>query len=162
LSRIAYRICTDTPDYEADDLTGKGAEVTGGRWNTKGNPVVYAAESRALACLETMVHLAAGGLPLNRYLVEISIPDPVWAAAQKETPASLPVGWDAAPAGRASNAFGAAWLKNRRSAVLVIPSIIVPEECCVLINPAHPDSAGISATKSRRWLYDSRLIRPSA
>lgn len=162
MSRIAYRIGTDTPDYEADDLNGKGAELTGGRWNARGTPVVYAAENRALACLETVVHLAASGLPLNRYLVEISIPDPVWAAAQRETPASLPVGWDAEPAGRASIAFGTEWLKSRRSAVLVIPSIIVPEECCVLVNPAHPDSAGISAKKSRRWLYDSRLMRASA
>jgi len=162
LSRIAYRIGIDTPDYEADDLGGKGAEITGGRWNEKGIAVVYAAENRSLACLETLVHLGAGGLPFNRYLVEVSIPDPVWAAARRETPASLPVGWDAQPAGRASIGFGTAWLRSGTSAVLVIPSAIVPEECCVLFNPAHPDSAGIGAAKSRRWLYDPRLTRASA
>jgi RES domain-containing protein len=162
LSRIAYRIGTDTPAYEADDLSGKGAEITGGRWNEKGVTVVYAAESRSLACLETLVHLAAGGLPFNRYLVEISIPDPVWAAARRETPASLPVGWDAEPASRASISFGTAWLQSGNSAVLVIPSVIVPEECCVLVNPVHPDSTSISAVKSRRWLYDPRLTRASA
>jgi RES domain-containing protein len=162
LSRIVYRIGTDTPDYEAHDLSGKGAEITGGRWNAKGAAVVYAAENRSLACLETLVHLAAGGLPFNRYLVEISIPDPVWAAAQRETAASLPVGWDAAPAGRTSIGFGTAWLRSRRSAVLVIPSAIVPEELCVLVNPAHPDSTGIRAVKSRRWLYDPHLTRASA
>ena len=162
MSRIAYRIGIDTPDYEADDLSGKGAEITGGRWNEKGFAVVYAAENRSLACLETLVHLAAGGLPFNRYLVEISIPDPVWAAARRETPTSLPVGWDAAPSGRASIAFGTAWLRSGRSAVLVIPSTIVAEECCVLLNPAHPDTAGISAAKSRRWLYDPQLTRASA
>lgn len=162
MSRIAYRIGTDTPDYEANDLSGKGAEMTGGRWNEKGVAVVYAAESCSLACLETLVHLAAGGLPFNRYLVEISIPDPVWDAAQRETPASLPVGWDAEPAGRASIEFGTAWLRSGSSAVLVISSVIVPEECCVLLNPAHPDSTSIGAVKSRRWLYDPRLTRPSA
>ena len=161
MSRIAYRIGTDTPAYEAHDLSGKGAEITGGRWNEKGVAVVYAAESRSLACLETIVHLAAGGLPFNRYLVEISIPDPVWAAAEKETPESLPVGWDAEPASRTSSSFGTKWLRRGRSAVLVIPSVIVPEECCVLVNPAHPDSASISAMKSRRWLYDPRLTRAS-
>jgi len=102
LSRIVYRIGVDAPAYEADDLSGKGAEITGGRWNEKGTAAVYAADSRSLACLETLVHLAAGGLPFNRYLVEISIPDLVWAAAQRETAASLPVGWmpnqQAAPA----------------------------------------------------------------
>jgi RES domain-containing protein len=162
LSRIAYRIGVDTPAYEADDLSGKGAEITGGRWNEKGVAVVYAAESRSLACLETVVHLAAGGLPLNRYLVEISIPEPIWAAAQRETPASLPVGWDAEPASRASISFGTAWLRSGGSAVLVIPSVIIPEECCVLINPARLDGTRISAVKSRRWLYDPRLTRASA
>lgn len=48
-----------------------------------------------------------------------------------------------------------------RSAVLVVPSAIVAEECCVLVNPAHPDSAGMSAVKARRWLYDPRLARAS-
>ena len=162
MSRIAYRIGTDTPDYEANDLSGKGAENTGGRWNEKGVAVVYAAESCSLACLETLVHLAAGGLPFNRYLVEISIPDPVWAAARKEAPASLPVGWDAEPASRASISFGTAWLRSGSSAVLVIPSVIVPEEFCVLVNPAHPNSTSIGAVKLRRWLYDPRLTRASA
>ena len=161
MSRIVYRIGVDAPAYEADDLSGKGAEITGGRWNEKGTAAVYAADSRSLACLETLVHLAAGGLPFNRYLVEISIPDLVWAAAQRETAASLPVGWDAEPASRTSIGFGTAWLRSGRSAVLVIPSVLVAEECCVLVNPAHPDSASISAVKLRRWLYDPRLRRAS-
>lgn len=159
MSRVVYRIGADTPAYEANDMSGKGAEVTGGRWNEKGVPVVYSAESRSLACLETVVHLAAGGLPLNRYLVEVVVPDPVWDSAQRETATGLPVGWDAQPAGRASIAFGTAWLRGRTSAVLLIPSVIVPEESCVLINPAHPESAGITASKVRRWLYDPRLTR---
>lgn len=158
MSHIAYRIGTDTPGYEADDLTGRGAERTGGRWNAPGAAVIYAAESRALACLETIVHLAAGGLPLNRYLVEITIPAAIWAAARRETAASLPVGWDAQPAGRASIGFGTAWLRSLQSAVMVIASAIVPEESCVLINPSHADAAAITAVKARRWLYDPRLL----
>ena len=74
-----WRIATDTPNYEADDLSGAGAKATGGRWNEKGMAVVYASETRALACLETFVHLNAGGLPLNRYLVAITISDVIWA-----------------------------------------------------------------------------------
>jgi len=160
LSRIVYRIATDALNYEADDMTGKGAEVTGGRWNEEGVPVVYAAENRSLACLETVVHLAAGGLPLNRYLVEVAIPDAVWDAARRETGESLPVGWDARPAGRASVAFGTAWLRGRASAVLLVPSVIVPEEFCALINSAHPACVGITASKKRFWLYDPRLVQP--
>ena len=93
MSRTAWRIAADTARYPADDLSGNGARATGGRWNEAGQAVLYASTTRALACLETVVHLNAGGLPLNRYLVEITIPDPVWAAARHETAASLPVGW---------------------------------------------------------------------
>ena len=157
MSQGVWRIGADTPSYEADDLTGAGAKKSGGRWNAVDAPVVYASETRALACLETIVHLNAGGLPLNRYLVEIEIPDDVFAAAQRETVASLPVGWDAEPAGRVSIQFGTDWLNACNSALLIVPSVIVPEEPNVLINPNHPDAASISAAKVRRWLYDPRL-----
>lgn len=159
MSRTVWRIATDTKDYEADDLSGAGARITGGRWNDKGVAMVYSATSRALACLETIVHLNAGGLPLNRYLVEIDIPERVWAAARAETAASLAIGWDAEPCGRVSIAFGSAWAAARSSALLLVPSVIVPEEVNVLINPTHPDAAGITARKIRKWLYDPRLKR---
>lgn len=161
MSRIIWRIATDTPTYEADDLTGAGAKSTGGRWNAAGDPVVYASETQALACLETIVHLNAGGLPLNRYLVSLTIPAAVWVHAKTETPGSLPVGWDADPAGRASIAFGTSWLRSTASALLRVPSVIVPDEYNVLINPIHPDSLAITAIKLRKWLYDPRLVRPA-
>ncbi len=160
MSRTVWRISTDTPSYEAHDLSGAGAKTTGGRWNEKAVPVVYTSETRALACLETVVHLNAGGLPLNRYLVEVTIPDGVWTEAWRESSASLAVGWDAEPAGRASIDFGTKWLRSGGSALLVVPSVIVPEEFNVLINPQHSASAGITANKVRKWLYDSRLIKP--
>ena len=93
----AWRIATDAPDYPADDLTGAGAKITGGRWNRAGRPILYCADSPSLACLETLVHLGTGDLPLNRYLVGIDIPDQVWNAREIHTPATLPVGWDAIP-----------------------------------------------------------------
>ena len=97
----AWRIGTDTPAYTADDLSGAGAKITGGRWNRDGVPAIYTASSPALACLETVVHLVAGALPLNRYLVRIDIPDEVFArrlqfediapgAARLSRPATLP------------------------------------------------------------------------
>jgi RES domain-containing protein len=159
LSQTVWRIATDTPAYEADDLSGAGAKATGGRWNTAGTAVVYTSQTRALACLETVVHLNAGGLPLNRYLVEVTIPDALWASAQMASAASLPVGWDAEPAGRASIEFGTNWLRSGTTALLVVPSVIVPEELNVLINPQHSDSARITAAKVRKWLYDPRLTK---
>lgn len=159
MSRLVWRIATDTKAYVADDLSGKGAEITGGRWNEVGVPLVYAAENRALACLETFVHLNAGGLPLNRYLVAVEIPDELWTAAQSETPDSLEVGWDAEPAGRVSLRLGTEWARGRGSALLRVPSAIIAEECNVLINPLHPDSRRITARKVRKWLYDPRLVK---
>jgi len=162
LSVTVWRIATDTKTYEADDLSGAGAKETGGRWNEAGVPLVYTSETQALACLETIVHLNAGGLPLNRYLVSITIPATLWASAQMETSLSVPVGWDAEPAGRASIKFGTAWIRSMTSALLRVPSVIVQEEYNVLINPLHPDGSAIRAVKVRRWLYDPRLTSTSA
>lgn len=157
MRRSVWRIAPDTPDYTADDLSGEGAKRTGGRWNKAGLPVLYASETRALACLETLVHLKATGLPFNRYLVQIDIPDAVWAKAEERTPSNLPVGWDAEPAGKVSMDEGSSWIMRESSCLLFVPSAIVPEERNILINPGHSDHKQLTATKVRRWLYDPRL-----
>ena len=155
----AWRIATDTRSYAADDMSGGGSKNTGGRWNSAGNPLVYASSSRALACLETMVHLGGGGLPLNRYLVRIDIPDDVWDARQELELGAVPVGWDALPQGMTSLNIGDAWLVGAATAILLVPSIVVPEEQNILINPAHQDAQSITATKVRKWLYDARMLK---
>lgn len=153
----AWRIGTDTSAYQAHDMAGTGAKITGGRWNSAGNALVYASSSRALACLETVVHLGAGALPLNRYLVQIDIPENVWKVRTVLALPKAPVGWDALPEGAVSLNFGDNWLSSGASAIVLVPSIVVPEEQNILINPTHPDAALITATKVRKWLYDSRL-----
>lgn len=160
MSRTVWRIATDTPTYHADNLSGAGAKATGGRWNETGVSIVYASETRALACLEMMIHLNAGGLPFNRYLVEITIPDDIWADARIESSCSLDVGWDAEPAGQVSIQLGTTWARSGNSALLLVPSVIVPEETNILINSVHADSTRITAVKKRKWLYDPRLARP--
>jgi RES domain-containing protein len=153
----AWRIATDAPGYTADGLDGTGAKLSGGRWNRPGNAMLYCATNISLAVLETFIHIKAGGLPLNRYLVELSIPDAVWERAWRlEVP---PVGWDAIPAGKVSLDAGDNWLKANVSALLIVPSVIVGEECNVLLNPLHPDTRQITARKVRKWTYDPRLTR---
>jgi RES domain-containing protein len=152
---VLWRIAATTPKYVADDLSGAGAKNTGGRWNPVGMAITYTSENIALAVLETVVHLRSGGLPLNRYLVRIDVPDDVWAARQVCKP---PVGWDAMPAGMNSMQTGEAWLLSKASALLVVPSVIVPEENNVLINPLHLDAARITATALRKWHYDPRYF----
>lgn len=152
-----WRIAADTPDYEAHDLSGKGAEATGGRWNRTGVPVVYASESRALACLETIVHLGGSDpLPLNRYLVSIRIPRRLWDARALFDPAAH-VGWDALPAGKVSLDWGTEWLRTSAALLAQVPSVIVPEEWNFLINPGHPEAVALRAAKIRRWTYDHRV-----
>ncbi|WP_459676377.1 RES family NAD+ phosphorylase [Acidisoma sp. 7E03] len=160
MTHSLWRIAAETPAYAADDLSGRGANRCGGRWNPPGLPAVYASATRALACLETIVHLNAGGLPFNRYLIEIIVPDAVWQRARRETAETLAVGWDAQPAGRASISFGADWLRHGESALCLLPCALIAEEVNVLINPRHPDARMLRAVKRRRWLYDPRL-RPA-
>ncbi len=153
-----WRIATDTPAYTADDLSGAGARATGGRWNERGTALVYASCSRALACLETVVHLGGGvALPLNRYLVRIDIPAACWAA-RTVFESARHIGWDALPAGRVSIAWGTAWAASGASLLAQVPSVIVPEEHNLLINPLHPDAAQLCVTRLRRWLYDPRAV----
>ena len=150
-----WRIAATTPKYVADDMSGTGAKNTGGRWNPVGMAVTYSSESIALAVHETVVHLRSGGVPLNRYLVRIEVPDDVWAARLMHKPK---VGWDALPAGMISVQAGEDWLLSKASALLVVPSVIVPEESNVLINPLHPDTARFVATAIRKWHYDTRYF----
>jgi RES domain-containing protein len=151
-----WRIGADTPTYEAHDLSGKGAESSGGRWNRVGTPMLYTSTTRALACLETIVHLAGEPLPLNRYLVKVTVPMAAWRAATVVDPTKL-IGWDAEPAATASLDWGTSWTGTKSTLLARVPSIIVPEELNVLINPAHPGAASIRAVKVRKWVYNARL-----
>lgn len=157
MSQVVWRIATETLNYSADDLTGTGAKVTGGRWNRPGTALLYCAENIALASLETFVHFNASTLPLNRYLVRIDIPDDVWNAAVVLTATSAPVGWDAIPTSKVSLDAGDAWAASAVSALILVPSVIVPEEHNVLINPIHAHAKTITASKVRKWQYDARM-----
>jgi len=157
VSTALWRIATDTPDYTATDMGGTGAKLTGGRWNRQGWPVIYAASSIALACLETVVHLNTSGLPLNRYLVRLDVPPAIWKKARKLNLDKSSIGWDALPAGRVSLDIGERWLAEGDSALFLVPSIVIPEEFNVLVNPAHPDARHIRVEKLRKFTYDARL-----
>ena len=148
-----WRIATEARGYPANDISGTGARQTGGRWNSEGVPMVYASASIALAMLETLVHLGGGGLPFNRFLVRIDIPEALWNARRI---LEAPGGWDAIPAGITSRAAGDAWCAGARSLLLAVPSVVVPEEHNILINPRHADARLLSAATVRRLAYDPR------
>jgi RES domain-containing protein len=111
-----------------------------------------------MAVLETAAHIDDAGLPLNRYLVKIEVPPAVWRKRRELTPSALPPTWNAIPAGTGSAEIGSAWIESMGSAVLLVPSVIVPEERAALLNPRHPEVAKIRAAVVRPFEYN-RLFR---
>jgi RES domain-containing protein len=154
---ILWRIAQDTQEYRADDMTGGGAKATGGRWNSKGTPAVYASTSIALATLETLVHRGDDVPVRNDFLVCLTVPSSVWRLRDKVSAGELDITWVAEPAGGTTIRYGDEWLKRNRWPLLLVPSVIVPEEYNVLINPAHPATSNIKPLVTRQFLYDARL-----
>lgn len=153
-----WRIAAETREYPATDLSGAGAARHPGRWNDYNEAVVYCAPTVAMAVLETAAHVDDSGLPLNRCLVEIEVPGATWAGREEMKVAELPATWAAIPAGRASVKTGSDWLASLRSAIVIVPSVIVPEEWISLINPAHAEARAITA-KVVRPFECNRLFR---
>lgn len=148
-----WRIGVEAALYPANDLSGMGAKRSGGRWNSAGVAVVYSSSCIALAWLETLAHLAAEGMPYDRYIVRIDIPDALWRARATLAP---PGGWDAIPPGVTSRAAGDRWCAANDALLLAVPSVLIPEESNVLINPRHRDAGALAATTVRRMACDPR------
>jgi RES domain-containing protein len=157
---ILWRIAAETRQYKADDVSGGGAAKSPGRWNEAGQALLYTAPTIAIAVLETAAHIDDSGLPLNRYLVRIEVPLGVWRKRKELDPTILPPTWNAIPAGVTSAEIGSNWIKSLHSAILTVPSVIVPEERATLINPAHPEAAKIKAAVVRPFEYN-KLFRRS-
>lgn len=152
-----WRIATHTPDFSADDMTGGGAKATGGRWNRKGMPVVYSSTSIALATLETLVHRGRNVAIRNAFLVRFGVPARVWKLRDQVEAHQLDVSWIAEPAGSTTIELGTRWLAAASAPLLLVPSVIVPEEYNALINPAHPAAAAIKPSVTRQFIYEPRL-----
>lgn len=135
-------------------LTGEGARLYGGRWNTKGKSVIYTAESRALAVTEILVHLDSSA-PLARYVViEVQIDE---ALIQDIDLAVLPTNWRAEPAPKRLQAIGNEWIDAGTSPVLRVPSAVIQGEFNYLLNPAHPDFGKLKFSSPVSFRIDKRL-----
>ena len=152
---VLWRIAAETREYRADDLCGAGAAKYPGRWNAPGEYVVYAATSISLAVLETAAHIDSSGLPLSRFVVRMNVPAKLWRAREEFDPARIDAAWCAVPAGRASIDLGSAWYRSGRSVLLLVPSVIVPEERAVLIRAPHRDASLITARTVRPFDYNA-------
>lgn len=149
----AWRIVKKRHARSAFD--GEGARRYGGRWNSPGTPVVYASESRALCLLEVLAGIRSVK-PVESYVL---IPVTFDAAMVTGVPLDqLPNDWRQSPPRPATQRIGDEWAAEMRSAVLRVPSAIVPGEFNYVLNPGHPDFARIGIGAAESLGLDGRLL----
>lgn len=149
---VVWRVCAAR--HGARAFTGEGAERHGGRWSPPGLRAVYTAESRALAVVEVLVHVDDPARLSGVEWVSVAATVP---AALIERPARVPEEWRALPFRPATQEFGAAWLRARRSVALRLPSVVIPGEFNYLLNPAHPDFGQVRLGRPEPFYFDPRL-----
>jgi RES domain-containing protein len=140
----AWRLCR----RPYADLTGEGARRFGGRWNRRGRPVVYLAEHPALAVLEVRVHLdiPLESLPDDYVLVRALLPDgPATTVAElPDDPIDV----------------GDTWLIAAATAVLRVPSVLVPHAWNLLLDPTHAAARDACIVAVEPFRFDQRLWQP--
>jgi RES domain-containing protein len=140
--------------YRASAMSGEGAALTGGRWNSKGVRMVYTSETLALALLEIMSN-ARRTIPPGKVFLAIDVPEQLRVEHLRQQ--DLPARWMTAPAPRRLQEIGDDWIRRARSVALTVPSAIVPLERNALLNPSHPDFERIVVGAPQRILVDKRL-----
>lgn len=152
----AYRICQAR--YADTAFDGEGTRLHGGRWNHKGTPVIYLAGSVALAQLEMLVHLDSDSVLMSRYVViAVDIPDDL---ITDPGAAALPDDWESRAGKQHTADVGDQWFRSKASAVLKVPSAVVPIEFNYLANPLHPDFHRLKIGQPMSLRFDSRLVKP--
>jgi len=147
-----YRIVQS--HWAATAMSGEGARRYGGRWNLPGIAAVYLAKSRALAALEIIVHAPREALPLEWRVIRVEISDE-WITTVDHT--ALPKTWHEQPSSSTAQNFGSAWLRENSALALQLPSVIVPEEHTLLLNPNHPQFTRLKVFSPNVFSFDPRL-----
>lgn len=149
-----WRLCRALP--VKDVLSGDGGVFVSGRWHHLGTRIVYGSATLSLAALEVLVHTNREDVPPDLVAVEIEIPESL--DIERVRPSKLPAGWDAYPARAFTQQLGTDWVAANRTAILEVPSAIIPRECNYLLNPAHPRFARVRIVDRAPFSFDSRLL----
>ena len=144
-----------TAKHIATAFTGEGARLHGGRWNPKGVPMVYAASTLSLATLEMLVQ--DGKLLAHDVVIPATIPSRL--KIEHVNPNDLPEDWRSAESREQLRVIGAEWIERASSAVLAVPSAIIPTETNYLLNPLHPSFQKIVVGAPQEFETDLRLPR---
>ena len=137
-------------------LDGEGARLYGARWSSQGVAVLYTASNLSLAALEYLVHIDPEDAPDDLIALGVQVPDDAMALVCP--PADLPADWRATPPPPECQDIGDRWVREGEHLLLGVPSVVVPEETNVLINPAHPDAPRVRVAVSRPFSFDPRLL----
>jgi RES domain-containing protein len=137
------------------DLSGNGARLYGGRWNSEGRPVVYFASSRSLAVLEALAHLSPTNIPDDFCMMIVEAPDNASADLDIKT---LPEHWQEYPEQNILKQIGNRFLAEKQYLLLKVPSAIVKEEYNYLLNPLHPAADNVKIVSKQPFSFDARLL----
>jgi RES domain-containing protein len=139
------------------ELSGKGASITGARWNSKGTEVIYTAQNRALAMAEVAVHLTIATLPSGFCMVTVFIPDDVLILNLDTN--TLPLDWNFFPENSATQKCGDELIKQNNYAVIKVPSAVVKGEFNYLLNPYHSDFGRVKIIHQEDFPFDKRIFK---
>lgn len=151
--RMVWRICSRRHIAQAYD--GEGAHIFGGRWNHPGTRVVYTAATVSLAALELFVNLDPDVCPDDLVAIPAEIPRAV--KVMRVELSDLPRGWQRYPAPVQLQDLGSRWVADGATAVLAVPSAVIPQERNYLLNPAHPDLRRIRIGRPEPFRFDLRM-----
>lgn len=148
-----YRLCKSK---HALDVSGYGAKISGGRWNSKGIPAIYASESVALCTAEIAVHIPLGTIPADFVLVTYRIPEDALTSIPLN---DLPELWNSYPHAKTTRNIGDHFLRNKESLVLQVPSAVVPQESNFLINTDHKEISRMKILDVEPYNFDVRIFK---
>lgn len=143
-------------DYAETAFEGQGASLSGGRWNSRGHPVVYTSSTASLSALEVLVHLPRRKELEGFVLFAASFADELVTDVERQ---HLPSDWHAYPPPEELQQIGDSWILSESSAVLRAPSVIIDTEFNYLLNPAHRDFKKIEIADPVPFSLDLRLLR---
>jgi RES domain-containing protein len=152
---ISFRIGDPSGAHPIFDAAG--SSLAPGRWNTPGSPLIYSSEHYSTALLEKLVR-GSGRLPPNQHYVEIMMPRGL--SYEVFSPPSLR-GWDSLPP-TVSRQFGGQWFEQKRSLVLIAPSVVARLDSNIMINPAHSEFRLVEASLHQPVFWDRRLFGSAA
>ena len=137
------------------DLSGTGARLYGGRWNSEGRSMVYLTSSRSLGVLEALAHLSPTNLPDDYCIMTIEAPDNFTEINIEE----LPENWQGFPEPNSLKKIGNDFLSANKFLFLKVPSAIMPDEFNYLMNPLHPKASAVKIQRIKPFHFDPRLVR---